>query len=226
MVKPGNVPIQIMHELYEYLFKDLNTKILNLVELYDYWVYAILFAIIFIETGLVIWPFLPGDSLLFCAGMVAAGGNLNLPLLITLLIIAAILGDNTNYFIGRFFGHRVTALKYKGKPIVRQKWLDDTHAFYEKYGTRTIILARFVPIVRTIAPFVAGVGNMQYRKFLPFDIIGGIIWITLFTVAGYLLGNVQWVKDHVELIALGIVFVSVLPMAFQIAKAWLQKRKK
>lgn len=213
-------------ELYEYLFKDLDKKIFHLAEVYDYWVYAILFAVIFIETGLVIWPFLPGDSLLFCAGIVAAGGGLNLPLLITLLIVAAILGDNTNYFIGRFFGHRVTAWKYKGKPIVKQKWLDQTHAFYEKYGTRTIIMARFVPIVRTIAPFVAGIGSMNYRKFLPYDIVGGVIWITLFTTAGYLLGNIQWVKDHVELIALGIVFISVLPMLYQLGKAWLNSRNK
>lgn len=215
-----------MHELYEYLFKDLDKKIYHLIELYDYWVYAILFLVIFVETGLVVWPFLPGDSLLFCAGIVAANGSLNLPLLIVLLIIAAILGDNTNYFIGRFFGHRVTALKFRGKPIVKQEWLDQTHAFYEKHGARTIIMARFVPIVRTIAPFVAGVGNMNYRKFFPIDVIGGVIWISLFTVAGYLLGNIQWVKDHVDLIALGIVFVSVLPMAFQIAKAWYGKRKK
>lgn len=215
-----------MHELYEYLFKDLDKKIYHLIELYDYWVYAILFLVIFVETGLVVWPFLPGDSLLFCAGIVAANGSLNLPLLIVLLIIAAILGDNTNYFIGRFFGHRVTALKFRGKAIVKQEWLDQTHAFYEKHGARTIIMARFVPIVRTIAPFVAGVGNMNYRKFFPIDVIGGVIWISLFTIAGYLLGNIQWVKDHVDLIAIGIVFVSVLPMAFQIAKAWYDKRKK
>jgi membrane-associated protein len=214
-----------MLELYDYLFHDLDKKIFHLVEVYDYWVYAILFAVIFIETGLVIWPFLPGDSLLFCAGIVAAQGSLSLPVLIVLLIIAAVLGDNTNYYIGRFFGHRVTALKYKGKPIVKQQWLDQTHAFYEKYGTRTIVMARFVPIVRTIAPFVAGVGRMNYRKFLPIDIIGGVIWISLFTVAGYLLGNIQWVKDHVDLIAIGIVFVSVLPMVYQIVKAWIASRK-
>ncbi len=214
-----------MHEYLDY-FKNIDVKIWELIAIYDYWVYAILFAIIFIETGLVIWPFLPGDSLLFCAGVVAAGGGLNLPLLIILLIIAAVVGDNTNYFIGKYFGHKVVGWKFRGKPIVKKEWLDKTHAFYEKYGTRTIIVARFVPIVRTIAPFVAGVGEMKYRRFLPYDILGGIVWITSITVAGYLLGNIKWVKEHIDLIAIGIVFVSVLPMVYQIIKGWVDSRKK
>jgi membrane-associated protein len=214
-----------MHEYLDY-FKNIDVKIWELIATYDYWVYAILFAIIFIETGLVIWPFLPGDSLLFCAGVVAAGGGLNLPVLIILLIIAAVVGDNTNYFIGKYFGHKVVGWKFKGKPIVKKEWLDKTHAFYDKYGTRTIIVARFVPIVRTIAPFVAGVGEMKYRRFLPYDILGGIIWITSITVAGYLLGNITWVKENIDLIAIGIVMVSVLPMVYQILKSWLDSRKK
>ena len=214
-----------MHEYLDY-FKNIDVKIWELIATYDYWVYAILFAIIFIETGLVIWPFLPGDSLLFCAGVVAAGGGLNLPVLIILLIIAAVVGDNTNYFIGKYFGHMVVGWKFKGKPIVKKEWLDKTHAFYDKYGTRTIIVARFVPIVRTIAPFVAGVGEMKYRRFLPYDILGGIIWITSITVAGYLLGNITWVKENIDLIAIGIVMVSVLPMVYQILKSWLDSRKK
>jgi membrane-associated protein len=214
-----------MHEYLDY-FKNIDVKIWELIAMYDYWVYAILFAIIFIETGLVIWPFLPGDSLLFCAGVVAAGGGLNLPVLIILLIIAAIVGDNTNYFIGKYFGHKVVNWKFRGKPIVKKEWLDKTHAFYDKYGTRTIIVARFVPIVRTIAPFVAGVGQMKYRKFLPYDVVGGIVWITSITVAGYLLGNIKWVKENIDLIAIGIVMVSVLPMVYQIGKSWLASRKK
>ena len=214
-----------MHEYLDY-FKNIDVKIWELIAMYDYWVYAILFAIIFIETGLVIWPFLPGDSLLFCAGVVAAGGGLNLPVLITLLIVAAVVGDNTNYFIGKYFGHKVVGWKFRGKPIVKKEWLDKTHAFYDKYGIRTIIVARFVPIVRTIAPFVAGVGQMEYRKFLPYDILGGIVWITSITVAGYLLGNITWVKENIDLIAIGIVMVSVLPMVYQILKSWVNSRKK
>jgi len=158
--------------------------------------------------------------------VVAAGGGLNLPVLITLLIVAAVVGDNTNYFIGKYFGHKVVGWKFRGKHIVKKEWLDKTHAFYDKYGTRTIIVARFVPIVRTIAPFVAGVGEMKYRRFLPYDILGGIIWITSITVAGYLLGNIKWVKENIDLIAIGIVMVSVLPMVYQILKSWVDSRKK
>lgn len=211
-------------EILDY-FLHIDKKLAELIVQYDTWVYAILFAIIFIETGVVIWPFLPGDSLLFAAGIFAGSGELNLFALIGLLFIAAVLGDNTNYFIGKFLGHKVVKWQFRGKPIVKQKWLDQTHAFYDKYGVRAIILARFVPIVRTITPFVAGVGTMNYRKFLPYDIVGGFIWISLFTTAGYFLGGIKEVRENIELIALGIVFVSVLPMVFQIGKAWLASRK-
>lgn len=206
-------------------FLHLDDKLAELIITYDYWVYAILFAIIFVETGLVIWPFLPGDSLLFIAGSFAATGSLNLAALIGLLFIAAVVGDNTNYFIGKFFGHRVVKWKVKGKPIVKQEWLDKTHGFYSKYGTMTVILARFIPIVRTVAPFVAGVGTMQYRKFLVYDIIGGFIWIAGFTTLGYLLGNIPFVKDNIEILAIGIVFVSVLPVLIGIVRARMANKK-
>ncbi|UPT65798.1 MAG: DedA family protein [Sphingobacteriales bacterium JAD_PAG50586_3] len=207
-------------------FLHIDDKLKELIVAYDTWVYAILFAIIFIETGLVIWPFLPGDSLLFAAGIFAGSGELNIWVLFVLLFIAAVLGDTTNYLIGRYLGHHVTAWKYRGKPIVKQEWLDKTHSFYDKYGTRTIILARFVPIVRTIAPFVAGVGVMDYKKFISFNVIGGFVWIVGFVTMGYYLGRIDFVRNNLEIMTLGIVFISVLPMVYEIGKAWLANRKK
>lgn len=206
-------------------FLHIDDKLKELIVAYDTWVYAILFAIIFIETGLVIWPFLPGDSLLFAAGIFAGSGELNIWVLFVLLFIAAVLGDTTNYLIGRYLGHHVTGWKYKGKPIVKQAWLDKTHTFYEKYGTRTIILARFVPIVRTIAPFVAGVGEMEYKKFISYNIIGGFVWIIGFITMGYYLGRIEFVRNNLEIMTLGIVFISILPMVYEIGKAWLESRK-
>lgn len=206
-------------------FLHLDDKLGELILNYGVWIYAILFLIIFVETGLVIWPFLPGDSLLFIAGAFAARGELNLFLLIGLLFVAAVLGDTLNYFIGKFFGDKVVLLKFRGKVLVKQEWIDKTHEFYEKYGSRTIILARFVPIVRTVAPFVAGVGEMNYRKFLSFNIIGGAIWIVGFLVLGYLTGNIPFVKNNIEVLALGIVFVSVLPMVYEYFKARKQSKK-
>ena len=153
-------------------------------------VYLLLFMIIFIETGLVVMPILPGDSLLFVAGSLAAIGSLNIFYLLGLLIVAAILGDNINYWVGRYFGERVTEWKLFGKRLVRDKDLEKTHGYFEKYGVRTIIIARFVPIVRTITPFVAGVGKMDYRKkFLPYDIMGGILWIGLLLWGGFIFGQ-------------------------------------
>lgn len=176
-------------------------------------VYLLLFAIIFIETGLVVMPFLPGDSLLFVAGSLAALGTLNLAALFGLLFLAAVLGDNINYWVGRFFGARVVKWRLFGRDLVQQKHLDKTHAYFERYGVKTIIIARFVPIVRTITPFVAGIGAMNYtRKFLPFDILGGALWIGLLLTAGYLFGQHPFVQKHYEAVILGIVFVSVLPM--------------
>ena len=193
----------------------INAHLDQLVVDYGSAIYFILFLIIFVETGLVVMPFLPGDSLLFAAGALCArpGSELSLPLLITLLILAAVLGDNLNYTIGRFAGSKVVNLKFRGKPLVKQAYIDQTHKFFEKYGTKAIIMARFVPIVRTFTPFVAGVGEMNYRKkFLPFDLAGGFLWITSMTLAGYFLGNLEFFQKHFEAVVIGIILLSVMPM--------------
>ena len=177
-------------------------------------IYGILFTVIFIETGLVAMPFLPGDSLLFMAGLFARSGELNLSYLFVLLFIAAVLGDNCNYWIGRKIGLKVFNIKFRGKNLVKKEYLDKTHLFFEKHGTKAIIMARFVPFVRTFAPFAAGVAEMNYRKFLSFDLIGGALWIGGLTTAGYLLGEVDFIRKHVDLVCLGIILISVLPIIF------------
>ena len=197
----------IIHLDFDWLFQNYGMAI-----------YAILFLVIFVETGLVAMPFLPGDSLLFTAGLFARSGYLNMAYLLGLLFIAAVLGDNTNYWIGRKIGLRVFHLKLKGKPIVKQEYLDKTHSFYEKYGTKAIIMARFVPFVRTFAPFAAGIGEMNYRKFLSFDVLGGALWIGSLTTAGYLLGEVEFIRKHIDLVCLGIIFLSVIPVILGLLK--------
>jgi len=193
------------------------------IKAYPVLVYGILFAIIFVETGLVIMPLLPGDSLLFAIGMFAAQGALNLPLIIVLLIIAAFLGDTTNYFIGKFFGSRVLKWKLFGKELVKQEHIDKTHEFYEKHGPKTIILARFVPIVRTFAPFVAGVGKMNYKVFLTYNIVGGIVWVVGVSLAGYFLGEIPWIKQNFEKVIFLIIGISVLPIIISMVKNKLKK---
>jgi membrane-associated protein len=179
---------------------------------YGVWVYAILFLIIFAETGLVVTPFLPGDSLLFAIGAIAARGVLSLPVILIGLSAAAIIGDALNYSIGRFFGDVVTR---KFARVVKPEYIEKTHTFYERYGTKTIVLARFVPIVRTLAPFVAGVGQMRYRDFFLYNILGGIFWILSMTLAGYAFGNLEFIRKNFSLVVLAIVFVSVLPMVIE-----------
>lgn len=191
----------IFHLDFEWLFANYNS-----------FIYAILFAVIFIETGLVAMPFLPGDSLLFTAGLFARSGYLNIAYLLGLLFIAAVAGDNVNYWIGRKIGIRVFGLNFRGKPLVKKEYLDKTHLFYERYGTKAIIMARFVPFVRTFAPFAAGIGRMNYKKFFGFDVLGGALWIGSLTVAGYLLGEVEFIRKHIDLVCLGIVFLSVIPV--------------
>jgi membrane-associated protein len=182
-------------------------------------VYVILFAVIFIETGLVAMPFLPGDSLLFTAGLFAASGDLNLMYLLVLLYIAAVLGDNCNYWIGRKLGLGVFNWKIKGRQLVKKEYLDQTEAFFEKNGVKAIIMARFVPFVRTFAPFAAGVGKMNCRKFFTFDLIGGFLWIFSLTLAGYMLGGIEWIRKHIDLVCLGIIFISILPMILNVIKS-------
>ena len=204
-----------MIELFKHLMPlDLNWIITN----YQTAIYIVLFLVIFIETGLVAMPFLPGDSLLFMAGLAARSGDLNLFYLFILLFFAAVLGDNCNYWIGRKIGVKIFDLKFKGKPLVKREYLDKTHLFFEKYGTKAIIMARFVPFVRTFAPFAAGIGEMNYKKYIVFDIIGGALWIGSLTTAGYLLGNVEFIKKHVDLVCLGIIGVSVLPIIISVVK--------
>lgn len=184
-----------------------------LVQDYGIWVYAILFAIIFAETGLVFAPFLPGDSLLFVAGALCGLGALQLYLLMPLLMLAAFSGDNTNYWTGRLIGMRLFH-RVKGR-FVKREHLDKTHAFYEKHGGKTIIFARFMPIIRTFAPFVAGIGLMQYRKFLSFSALGSIAWIGSLTLTGYFFGNIPVVKNNLTLIILGVILLSFLPALIQ-----------
>ena len=185
--------------------------------------YFILCLIIFCETGLVATPFLPGDSLLFAAGMLTAStGILNIWLLIPLLFIAAILGDNVNYFVGRFFGEKVFEIKFL-KRFIKREYLDKTHAFYEKHGGKTIIMARFVPIVRTFAPFAAGLGKMNYSKYITFCLAGGILWVSLLSLCGYYLGNIPVIKNNFEKVILGIIFISVIPILFSAIKGRMTK---
>lgn len=204
----------ILHLDFEWLFNNYGTM-----------VYAILFLVIFIETGLVLMPFLPGDSLLFTAGLFAHQGYLNMSYLVLLLFTAAVLGDNINYWIGRKIGLKVLKIQFKGKNLVKQEYLEKTHLFFEKYGPKAIIMARFVPIVRTFSPFAAGIAEMNYRKFLSFDILGGAIWILSLTFAGYFLGGFEWIRKNIELVALGIIFVSVLPVIIEFVKARTAKGK-
>lgn len=210
--------MDLIHTLLDYVL-HINDYLDTWVQTYGTAIYAILFLIIFVETGLVVMPFLPGDSLLFAAGAICArtaddpNASLNIIVLIILLFIAAVAGDNTNYAIGRFFGNKAVKLQIGNKKLVKQAYLDKTHSFFEKYGTKAIIMARFVPIVRTFTPFVAGVGKMEYRKkFLPFDIIGGFLWICSMSLAGYALGTNEWVKKHFEAVVVGIICISILPM--------------
>jgi membrane-associated protein len=187
----------------------LDAQLLKLTEDYGVWVYAILFLIIFAETGLVIAPFLPGDSLLFVAGALCGMGALHLGMLVGLLVLAAFCGDNTNYWIGRTLGLRLFA-RVSGK-ILKHEHLDKTRAFYAKHGGKTIIFARFLPIIRTFAPFVAGIGAMRYRLFVVFSALGSLAWIGSLTVAGYFFGNIPLVKNNLTLIILGIIVISLLP---------------
>jgi membrane-associated protein len=187
----------------------LDAQLLSLTQQYGVWVYAILFLIIYSETGLVIAPFLPGDSLLFVAGALCGMGALQLEWLVPLLVLAAFSGDNTNYWVGRLVG--ISLLKRAGGRLIRREHIDKTHAFYEKHGGKTVILARFLPIIRTFAPFVAGIGMMHYRKFVLFSALGSMLWITSVTVAGYLFGNIPVVKNNLTLIIAGIIVVSLLP---------------
>jgi membrane-associated protein len=188
-------------------------------------IYMILFLVIFIETGLVVMPFLPGDSLLFTAGLFAKTGHLNLSTLLILLYIAAVVGDNCNYWIGRKIGLGVLSWKFKNRNLVKKEYLDQTELFFKKNGVKAIIMARFVPFVRTFAPFAAGVGKMNYRIFFLYDLVGGFLWVFGLCIAGYLLGEIEWIRKNIDLVCLGIIFLSVAPVIYEFLKVKFKKIK-
>jgi len=207
--------IDLIKHLIDFIL-HVDEHLNNIIIQYGAWTYAILFAIIFVETGLVVMPFLPGDSLLFAAGAFAARGSLNPYVIVGLLWVAAVVGDNVNYWIGRYIGPRAFQSDSR---LLNRKYLARAHEFYEKHGGKAVIMARFVPIVRTFSPFVAGVSAMSYRRFLVFDIAGGLLWISLFTFAGYFFGNIPAVKRNFELVIIGIIVVSVMPMVVEYVKS-------
>jgi membrane-associated protein len=202
------------------LFLHLDEHLANVTSQYGTWTYAILFAVIFMETGFVVTPFLPGDSLLFAAGTIAALGSLNIYLLVGLLIVAAIAGDTVNYWIGHALGERAYQIKW-----IKKEYLDRTHAFFEKHGGKTIVLARFVPIVSTFAPFVAGIGRMSYGYFITYNVVGGVVWVLLFTLAGFFFGNIPFVKTNFEYVIIAIILISVAPMVFEGWKSWRENKQ-
>jgi membrane-associated protein len=199
------------------LFLHLDEYMANIINQYGTWTYVILFLVIFMETGFVVTPFLPGDSLLFAAGTFAALGDLNVVWLIVLLMVAAIGGDTVNYWIGHYMGDRAYNVRW-----IKKEYLDRTHAFFEKHGGKTIFLARFVPIVRSFAPFVAGMGRMSYSYFFSYNVFGGIVWVLLFTLLGYFFGNLDFVKRNFELVIFAIIFISVIPAVWE---AWKARRE-
>lgn len=201
------------------LVLHLDQHLTLIIQNHGAWVYLILFLIIFCETGLVVTPFLPGDSLLFVAGTLAAAGGMDIQILLVLLVAASFLGDNTNYWIGRAVGPKVFARQESR--LLNREYLNKAHAFYEKHGGKAIIFARFLPIIRTFAPFVAGIGRMAYQRFLAFSIAGGISWISFFVLGGYFFGNIPAVKQNLTLVMLGIIFITILP---GIVKFWQHRR--
>ncbi len=207
-----------MLQLFE-LFLHLDEYLTQLVSQYGMATYVILFGIIFAETGLVFFPFLPGDSLLFASGAIAALGSLNIFVLLGLLCVAAVLGDTVNYWIGHFFGERIIASKKI--PLIKPEHIKKTEEFYAKHGAKMIILARFVPIIRTFAPFVAGVGKMHYHTFVTYNVVGGVSWVLIFTLLGYFFGNVPWVQKNFEVVIVAIILISVIPMIIE----WWKNKK-
>lgn len=222
--------IQTVLDFFLNLDKHLFTMIID----YGVWIYLILFLIIFVETGLVVMPFLPGDSLLFaagtfCAGVIGASGetaSLNLWLVLGLLTVAAILGDTLNYYLGKNVGLRILGWKMGEKQLVNPKYIAQTQAFYEKNGPKTIIIARFVPIVRTFAPFVAGIGSMNYATFIRYNVIGAFVWVFGLTLIGYFFGNLPIVQENFETVIFGIIGISLLPMVWEYINAKFLKKKK
>jgi membrane-associated protein len=208
--------LDLLREFIDF-FLHLDRHLSQVISQYGTWTHGILFLIVFCETGLVVTPFLPGDSLLFAAGTFAALGALDVRLIVVLLIIAAIVGDTVNYWVGAYVGPRAFGGNVR---FLRKEYLDRTHAFYEKHGGKTIILARFVPIIRTFAPFVAGVGAMSYPKFLTYNVVGAVLWVGLFVLGGYFFGNIPTVRQNFTLVILAIIAISVLPIVVEAFRSW------
>jgi len=198
---------------------NIDKNLVMMAAQYGGWIYGILFAVIFSETGLVVTPFLPGDSLLFAAGALAAMGSFNIVYLWIILAVAAFLGDTVNYWIGHFIGPKAFSMN---SGILKKEYLDKAQAFYDKHGGKAIVLARFVPIVRTFAPFVAGVGKMHYGNFITYNLMGGLLWVTLFTMGGFFFGNIPWVKHNFEIVVVVIVLISVVPIVIE----WIKSKRR
>lgn len=207
--------MDLMHRIID-LFLHLDQHLSQVISQYGTWTHLILFLIVFCETGLVVTPFLPGDSLLFAAGTFAALGALELWLVVLLLIVAAVAGDTVNYWVGAYIGPRALG---EDSRFLRKEYLERTHAFYERHGGKTIILARFVPIIRTFAPFVAGVGAMSYPRFITYNVVGAVMWVGLFVLGGYFFGNISVVRENFTLVILAIIAISVLPIVVEAVRA-------
>jgi membrane-associated protein len=215
--------IELAHHLVDFVL-HIDGHLQEIIAQYGLWTYGLLFFVIFAETGFVITPFLPGDSLLFAAGALCAGSVLNVHLLALALAAAAVLGNLINYAIGAFIGPKV--FSREDSWLLRRKHLDKAHAFFEKYGGRSIILSRFVPIVRTFVPFVAGVGRMPYARFFGFNLLGGVVWIYLLTYLGYFFGGTELVKKNFGLVIVAIIVISLLPIAVEMLRAWRDAQRK
>jgi len=207
--------MDLIYRLLDFVL-HLDKHLSSLIQSYGVWTYLILFVIIFLETGLVVTPFLPGDSLLFAAGTFAAAKALNVLWVFVFLSAAAVLGDTVNYWIGHFVGPKV--FQQEKSRFFKKEYLERTHRFYEKYGAETIIIARFVPIIRTFAPFVAGIGRMSYWKFISYNVVGGIGWVALFVFGGYFFGNIPFIKRNFGLVIIGIIIVSMIPVVIEFVR--------
>jgi membrane-associated protein len=217
--------MDLIHFFIDFIL-HIDKHLDQMIITYGIWVYVILFLIIFCETGLVVTPFLPGDSMLFVAGALAARATneLDVVILCIVLVAAAIIGDSANFEIGKIFGQKL--FSNPNSKIFKEEYLHKTHEFYKKYGGKTIILARFVPIVRTFAPFVAGMGKMHYYYFISYNVIGALAWVLIFTLAGYFVGNVSWVQSNLKLLIVAIILVSILPAIFEVVKNKMKKAEK
>jgi membrane-associated protein len=215
--------MEFLQQLIDFIF-HIDRHLVDLCAMYGMWIYAILFLIVFCETGLVVTPFLPGDSLLFAIGSLAAIGAMHVEYVIPLLISAALTGDNTNYWIGRRIGPKV--FSQKKSQFFNKEHLERTHRFYDKHGRITVILARFIPIVRTFAPFVAGIGRMAYRTFLLFSIIGALLWVNLFVLIGYFFGNMPFVKQNFSIVIIALVLIPGIPALVEFVRLFLERRNK